>query len=86
MPADQSLDIARRIKERYCYIAADMAKVCCFIHPFFCFPCCISMDSDLHCAVTSDDTTLMLHVMVKHVSCNVPCTCGLGVIHQYCCL
>lgn len=26
IPADQSLDIARRIKERYCYIAADMAK------------------------------------------------------------
>lgn len=27
IPADQSLDIARRIKERYCYIAADMVKV-----------------------------------------------------------
>lgn len=27
IPADQSLDIARRIKERYCYIAADIVKV-----------------------------------------------------------
>lgn len=26
----------------------------------------------------------MLHVTMKHVSCNVPYTCGLGVIHQYC--
>jgi len=32
MPADQSLEIARRIKERYCYIAADMAKVCLTVH------------------------------------------------------
>ncbi len=32
VPADQSLDIARRIKERYCYIAADMAKVCLTVH------------------------------------------------------
>ena len=57
VPADQSLDIARRIKERHCYIAADMAKVCCFIHPFFCFLCCIPLDSDLQRTVTSDDTT-----------------------------
>ena len=27
IPPDLSLDVARKIKERYCYIAADMAKV-----------------------------------------------------------
>ena len=27
VPPDMSLDVARRIKERYCYIASDIAKV-----------------------------------------------------------